>query len=159
MSSVVENVEKREKRCLVLGLYLMTDAMLFASLFATYMILKPGTNGLPGPSELFSPSYVLIETIILLVSSFLCGSSNLALHHGRHRQFEWFLGGALLLGATFVALELKEFAGLVVEHNVPSASAFLSGFFTPRRNARTSYCHRTALGVRVDMGDASTRIS
>lgn len=125
-----ELTHKQEKHQLGFWAYIMTDCMLFASLFATYMILRNATNGGPGGSELFNLGFVLVETLILLTSSYLCGLANLALHHGRRKEFIVYLGATILLGVSFLALELHEFGQLVAEGHGPQASAFLSAFFT-----------------------------
>ena len=108
----------------------MTDAMLFACLFATYMILRHGTNGGVDGTAIFSMPYVLIESILLLTSSYTCGLANLALHYGKRQQFMMYLGATLLLGAAFLAMEIHEFGGLITDGNGPSRSAFLTGFFS-----------------------------
>jgi cytochrome o ubiquinol oxidase subunit 3 len=58
--------------------YLMTDCVLFASLFATYAVLHNNTFGGPAGRQLFDMPYVLDETVILLTSSFTCGLAMLA---------------------------------------------------------------------------------
>lgn len=126
----VELQHKRDKHELGFWSYIMTDCMLFASLFATYMILRNSTNGGPGGSELFSLGFVLVETVILLTSSYMCGLANLALRHGKRKEFVAYLGATIVLGASFLALELHEFGQLIAEGHGPQASAFLSAFFT-----------------------------
>lgn len=121
---------KRDKVQFGFWSYLMTDCMLFASLFATYILLRNSTNGGPGGDELFSMGFVLIETIILLTSSYLCGIASLALCHGKRKEFMVTFLATILLGITFLALELYEFGQLIAEGHGPSASAFLSAFFT-----------------------------
>ena len=120
---------KRDKMQLGFWSYLMTDCMLFASLFATYMILRNGTNGGPGSNDLFSLPFVLVETLILLTSSYMCGLANLALHHGRRKEFMVYLGFTIALGVSFMAMEVHEFAKLISEGYGPQFSAFLSGCF------------------------------
>lgn len=129
--SVSQSVtDKHTKAQLGFWLYLMTDLMLFASLFATYMVLKPGTAGGPSAHDLFEPEYALIETIILLVSSFACGLALLGMRYGK----KWFalgwLGVTVLLGIAFLALELMEFGNFIREGHTWQQSAFLSSFFT-----------------------------
>lgn len=111
-------------------LYLMTDIILFASLFATYMILRPNVNGGPGPAELLDPAYALVETLLLLVSSFTCGLAVLALRYSYVRLAVGMLVATLALGAGFLALELYEFGELVHHGHTWADSAFLSAFFT-----------------------------
>lgn len=126
----VELAEKRDKVQLGFWLYLMTDCMLFTSLFATFMILRHSTNGGPGGSEIFSIGFVLIETLILLTSSYMCGLANLAIHSNRIKEFAIYLGATIALGIAFLAMELTEFGHLIAEGHGWQSSAFLSAFFT-----------------------------
>lgn len=111
-------------------LYLMTDIILFASLFATYMVLRSGTAGGASSADLLDPKYALVETVLLLTSSFAAGVAALALRFKRVNLALGMLGATLLLGLGFLALELNEFTALVREGHSWQASAFLSGFFT-----------------------------
>lgn len=111
-------------------LYLMTDCMLFATLFATYSVLSGSTNGGPGAKELFSLPFVLVETGLLLTSSLLSGIMLLALRFGKTKQALRLLGAVILLGAGFLGMELYEFTTLIQEGHSWQASAFLSSFFT-----------------------------
>lgn len=116
----------------VLGfwMYLMTDCILFAALFATYAVLHTSTFGGPSSKELFNLSTAFIETMILLCSSITCGFAMLsALKSEKNRVIGWF-AVTLLLGLSFVAIELHEFAEFVHEGNSWTRSAFLSAFFT-----------------------------
>lgn len=110
--------------------YIMTDCVLFASLFATFMVLRNSTYGGPSGEELFSLPFVLAETLILLTSSFTCGLALLAAHRAAKRQVLFWFGLTGLLGLAFLGLELSEFANLVHEGHSWLASAFLSAFFT-----------------------------
>lgn len=116
----------------VLGfwMYLMTDCLLFGSLFATYAILHNSTFGGPSSRELFSLSTAFIETMILLLSSVTCGFGMLASLRNETKQTIAWLSVAFALGASFVAMELHEFHHLVQEGNSWQRSAFLSSFFT-----------------------------
>jgi len=110
--------------------YLMTDCVLFASLFAVFAVLRNNTNGGPGGPELFNLPFVLVETIILLTSSFVCG---LVLLAAQRKARSYVVAGLLiifLLGLSFMALELTEFSHLVHEGNSWRESGFLSAFFT-----------------------------
>lgn len=110
--------------------YLMTDCVLFASVFATYAVLHNNTYGGPSGRELFSMSYVLVETMILLTSSFTCGLAMLALQRRDKRQVLGWLLITAALGIAFLTLEISEFHHLVQEGNSWRRSGFLSGFFT-----------------------------
>jgi cytochrome o ubiquinol oxidase subunit 3 len=108
----------------------MTDFVLFASLFATYAVLHAGTFGGPGSKQLFDAPFALLETLILLASSFSCGLALLAARSGSKKGAIASLAATLLLGSSFVALELSEFAKFIGMGAVPSKSAFLSSYFT-----------------------------
>lgn len=111
-------------------LYLMTDCILFASLFATFVVLRPATAGGPSGIDIFQMPVVLAETIILLTSSFTCGLALIAL---KQKNIKWLLGWLAVtytLGVAFLTIELTEFAVLVSEGYGWDRSAFLTGFFT-----------------------------
>ncbi len=110
--------------------YLMTDCVLFASLFATFAVLRNNTFGGPPGSVLFSLPYVLTETLILLTSSFTCGLGLLAgYRQAKNQVIAWF-GVTFLLGLSFLVLEISEFTRLIKDGNGPQRSGFLSSFFT-----------------------------
>lgn len=111
-------------------IYLMTDCIVFASLFATYAVLHNNTFGGPGGKELFSLPFVLTETLVLLTSSFTCGLAMLAVRHNKTRHVLYALGVTFLLGIVFLSLELTEFRHLALEGNSWRRSGFLSAFFT-----------------------------
>lgn len=111
-------------------IYLMTDCILFATLFITYAVLHHETFGGPTSKDLFDLSTAFAETMILLVSSVTCGFAVLAtINREREKAILW-LALSFFLGASFVGIELKEFSHLVHEGNSWTRSAFLSSFFT-----------------------------
>lgn len=116
----------------VLGfwMYLMTDCIVFASLFCTYAILHDSTFGGPSSKEIFSLKTAFVETMILLFSSVTCGFGMLAALKDQKNKILGWLAVSFLLGASFVAIELTEFSELVHEGNSWTRSAFLSSFFT-----------------------------
>lgn len=116
----------------VLGfwMYLMTDCILFATLFTTYAVLHHNTFGGPSSRDLFSLPTTLAETILLLFSSVTCGLGMVASLKNKSRQVVGWFAIAFLLGASFVAIELTEFHGIVSEGHSWKTSAFLSSFFT-----------------------------
>lgn len=111
-------------------MYLMTDFVLFASLFAAYAVLRGNIFNGPSGKELFDAPYVLLETVVLLTSSFTCGLSLLAAHRENRRALIASLGATALLGAAFVSLELAEFAKLIAHGISWQTSGFLSAYFT-----------------------------
>lgn len=111
-------------------LYIMTDCVLFAGLFATYAVLHNNTFGGPSGHDLFSLPFVLKETLILLTSSFTCGLAMLAAHRNDKKQVLFWFGVTFLLGIAFLAMELTEFRHLVHDGDSWRRSGFLSSFFT-----------------------------
>lgn len=122
--------QNSEKVGLGFWLYLMTDCILFASLFATYLVLRGNTANGPTPSEIFSLPYVLVETLLLLTSSFIAGLALLALQRGKRQLTLILLVITGILGASFLVMELTEFRHLVLDGHSWSQSAFLSSYFT-----------------------------
>ncbi|HEY6736936.1 MAG TPA: cytochrome o ubiquinol oxidase subunit III [Candidatus Saccharimonadia bacterium] len=110
--------------------YLMTDCVIFACLFATYAVLHRNTAGGPGAAELFSLPFVLAETLILLTSSYTAGLGLLSARRGERRAMFAWLALTGLLGLAFLGLEISEFRNLVIEGNSWQRSGFLSAFFT-----------------------------
>lgn len=110
--------------------FLMSDAILFAMVFATYATSVHSTAGGPGPRELYDLNSVFIQTLLLLASSFTFGMASLALKfkHGTSRLIGW-LALTLLLGLAFLGFEAHDFASMVANGGVPSRSGFLSAFW------------------------------
>ncbi len=111
-------------------LYLMTDCVLFASLFAVYAVLHGNTNGGPAGYEIFKMPYVLVETLLLLTSSFTCGLATIALQNRHKKAVIWLFIVTFLLGVSFLVMELTEFRHLVIDGNSWRESGFLSSYFT-----------------------------
>ena len=121
---------QNDKVTLGLWLYLMTDLMVFAALFATYIVLKPGQNGGVGPSDIYNLPYALLQTVILLVSSATAGVGYLLAQYGHRRSFIILMTMTIALGVGFVGMEFHEFRTLVQEGHSWQASGFLTGFFS-----------------------------
>ena len=111
-------------------IYLMTDCVLFASLFATYAVLRNNTYGGPTGVEVFNLPLILVATLLLLTSSFTCGMALLAAKHRDKNALLMWLGLTLFLGLGFLGIELTEFSQLIAEGNSWQRSGFLSAFFT-----------------------------
>lgn len=109
--------------------YLMTDLLIFGVLFATYAVLHGNSFGGPTTHELYDLPFALLETIILLTSSFTSGVGILMAHKKKKNQVLLWFGLTFLLGAAFLGLELTEFSKLIEEGNSFTRSAFLSSFF------------------------------
>lgn len=110
--------------------FLMSDAILFGMVFATYVTSLNGTAGGPGPHDLYDIKSAFIETMLLLASSFTFGMASLALKykHGKLRLIGW-MALTLILGVAFLCFELHDFASMFAKGGVPSRSGFLSAFF------------------------------
>src|SRR4051794_13617775 len=111
-------------------LFVLSDIILFSALFATYASLVHATDGGPTANQLFDRNLVAIETIALLVSSFVCGLAMIAAKRGNMAWTQIFLLVTGLLGFVFLAIELYEFRSMIAEGAGPQRSAFLSSFFT-----------------------------
>ena len=110
--------------------FLMSDAILFGMVFASYVTSVHATAGGPGPHDLYDITSVFIETLLLLASSFTFGMASLALkYQHRTRQLIGWLALTLLLGVAFLCFELHDFASMFAKGGVPSRSGFLSAFF------------------------------
>ena len=111
-------------------LFVLSDMVLFSALFATYASLVHATDGGPVTNQVFHRDLVIVETIALLVSSFVCG---LAMITAKRANMVWTQGWLLLtglLGLVFLFIEISEFAGMIAIGAGPQRSAFLSAFFT-----------------------------
>ena len=128
MSAIVQADDS--KPILGFWIYIMTDCVLFASLFAIYAVLYNNTAGGPSGFQLFNLKNVLAETLILLTSSFTCGLAMLAAHRDDRKQTLMWFAVTFLLGVAFLAIELTEFRHFVVTGNSWRRSGFLSAFFT-----------------------------
>jgi len=111
-------------------IYLMSDLILFATLFATFAVLGHNYAGGPTGKDLFDLPYLLGETLFLLCSSVTYGLVMLAVRDGKKKWVLMGLAVTFLLGLGFVAMEINEFHGLIAAGQGPDRSAFLSSFFT-----------------------------
>ncbi len=129
MNRAEEEVAIRQRKSLGFWIYLMTDCLLFATLFATFAVLRTSTFGGPSGADLFDLDFVLVETMILLFSSFTIGLSVLAAARGLKKQTLIWLLITGVLGAAFLSMELWEFSQLIHEGYGWQRSAFLSSYF------------------------------
>jgi len=112
-------------------IFLITDCILFGTLFATYIVLRGNTNGGPTAEELFQMPGVIASTFILLTSSFTSGLAVLSMNRGNVKGLIGWLAVTALLGASFITLEITEFMHMVQAENATiGTSAFLSAFYT-----------------------------
>jgi len=128
---VVEEVHHPEGGSTNLGfwIYLMSDCLIFAVLFATYGVLGASLAGGPGPRDLFELPLVALNTTMLLLSSITYGFAMLAMHRMDQKETLKWLAITGGFGAAFIAIELYEFAHLIHEGAGPQRSGFLSAFF------------------------------
>ena len=111
-------------------IYLMSDCLLFAVLFATYGVLGGNYAAGPGPRDLFDLSLVAVNTSMLLLSSITYGFAMLSARQRRIGAMLLWLAITGLFGCAFLGIELYEFAHLIHQGATPQRSAFLSAFFT-----------------------------
>ncbi|MDE2330583.1 MAG: cytochrome c oxidase subunit 3 [Bradyrhizobium sp.] len=111
-------------------IYLMSDAIIFALLFATFVVMSHNPAAGPASHTLFRLPDTFAKTILLLASSTTLGCSTAAAATGqRWRTLAW-LGATFLFGLGFVTMEISEFYGMAVAGAGPWRSGFLSAFFT-----------------------------
>ena len=111
-------------------IYLMSDCLIFAVLFATYGVLGGNYAAGPAPKDLFDLSLVALNTTMLLLSSMTYGFAMLSSYRNKVGATQLWLAITGLFGAAFLGIELYEFAHLIHEGATPQRSAFLSSFFT-----------------------------
>ncbi len=111
-------------------IYLMSDCLIFAILFACYAVLGGNYAAGPGPKDLFDLGLVAVNTAMLLFSSITYGFAMVAMQRGSLNGTRAWLAVTGLFGAAFLGIELYEFAHLIHEGATPQRSAFLSAFFT-----------------------------
>ena len=111
-------------------LYLMSDCLIFAVLFACYAVYGRSYAAGPSPADLFELPTVALNTAMLLLSSITYGFAMLVMEKGRKWGTVGWLVVTAAFGAAFVGIELTEFAHLIGEGAGPQRSAFLSSFFT-----------------------------
>lgn len=119
-------------RLLGFWLYMLSDSLIFAALFAAYGVLSYDTSlaGGPGPRTVASPNYAYVETVVLLTSVLFYGLAMVELRRNRPRALIGWLVAALLFGAGFIGLEWHELADLAAGGATPQRSGYLAIFFT-----------------------------
>ena len=123
-------------------IFILSDIITFSTLVAAYAVLRDATAGGPTGADLFERGNLALETACLLLSSFTCGLATIAMRVHNRFWFQIAMLATAVLGAAFLALEVREFYGFVAQGAGPSRSAFLSAFFT------LVGCH----GVHVTVG-------
>lgn len=128
--SEVQQSQQTEKATFGFWLYLMTDCVLFASLFAVFAVMRNSVWDGPTGVDIFSLPYVWLLTMLLLLSSFTCGLALTAARDNNVKRTFRLLIITGILGLAFLGLELYEFAKLIHEGYGWQRSGFLSAFFT-----------------------------
>ncbi|MFD2616350.1 cytochrome aa3 quinol oxidase subunit III [Terrilactibacillus laevilacticus] len=124
------STEEGSNKILGFWVFLGAEIVLFSALFSVYLVLHSHTAGGPTSKDLFEVREFMIETFLLLISSFTCGLGTIELRRHNVKGLVAWLVITLLLGLGFVGMELNEFITYVtVEHATIQTSAFLSGFF------------------------------
>ncbi len=122
-------VDVYEEKALGFWIYLMSDAIIFALLFATYVVMAPNNADGPTGKTLFDLSRTFGETMLLLFSSITFGFASVAIWRGKRALALTWLAVTFVLGAACVALEIGEFTGMYEQGAGPQRSGFLSAFF------------------------------
>ncbi|MCA2016596.1 cytochrome o ubiquinol oxidase subunit III [Vibrio tritonius] len=110
-------------------IYLMSDCILFASLFATYAVLRDATAGGVSGKDIFELPFVFVETMLLLLSSITFGFGIIAMKRKQVGALKLWMVITFLFGAGFIGMEIYEFHHLIAAGHGPDSSAFLSSFF------------------------------
>jgi cytochrome o ubiquinol oxidase subunit 3 len=128
---VIDKQREEQPRLLGFWVFLMSDALIFALLFAVYATMIHATDGGPTGKQLFDLKASLIETLLLLISSFTFGmaSLNVMYRPQRLRLLVGWLGVTLALGLAFLAMELNDFRLLIAQGASAQRSGFLSAFY------------------------------
>jgi cytochrome o ubiquinol oxidase subunit III len=111
-------------------IYLMSDCLIFAMLFATFGVVGGNYAAGPAPKDLFDLPLVAVNTSMLLLSSITYGFAMLSMQRSKIGATQAWLAVTGLFGLAFIGIELSEFAHMIHEGATPQRSAFLSSFFT-----------------------------
>lgn len=121
--------EANERVMFGFWIYLMTDLLMFAILFAVYAVLHGNTVGGEAGNKLFKLPMAFNETLLLLTSSFTCGIGMIAARRCDKKQVLTWFSVTFVLGLAFLILELKEFSDLIGEGQTLRTNAFMSSFY------------------------------
>ena len=130
-------------------IFLISDIILFSALFATYAVLTNATAGGPSGRDLFELPTVAVETACLLLSTVFCGFAGIGAQVRRNGMYYGSMAATFVLGATFVAIELHEFATMIDVGAGPGRSAFLSAFFALIGCHGCFYPSADSLGIKA----------
>jgi cytochrome o ubiquinol oxidase subunit III len=125
-----EEVHPENGTLLGFWLYLMSDCLIFACLFAVYGVLGRSYAAGPSGADLFDLELVALNTAMLLMSSITYGFAMIEMNRNRTKAVLVWLAITGLFGLAFLGIEMYEFAHLIHQGATPQRSAFLSSFFT-----------------------------
>jgi cytochrome o ubiquinol oxidase subunit 3 len=111
-------------------IYVMTDAIMFATLFAVYAVLHNNIYGGPGIKDVASLPHMLMQTIVLIVGAFTYGLSFVGFYKGKISRVFFWLAVTFLLGLLFLGIEINDCTDLMAKGYSWKNSAFLSSYFT-----------------------------
>lgn len=111
-------------------IYLMTDAIMFAGLFATYSVLHNNTFGGPGIQQITSLHHVMLQTLIFLISAFTYGLGYVALHRGQKIRLKFWSLVTFFLGLAYLTVQYHEYRHVFQLGSDWTTSAFMSVYFT-----------------------------
>lgn len=109
-------------------IFLGVETIMFLTLFATYFIFTPSTEG-PPPSDVFQLGIVLAASVFLITSSGTLFLSEKGLNNKNNKTIVIWLVITLLLGLSFLAIELTEIRNLMADGYTTSTSSFLSAYY------------------------------
>ncbi|WP_338753675.1 cytochrome aa3 quinol oxidase subunit III [Bacillus sp. FJAT-52991] len=124
------STEENKLKILGFWIFLGAEIALFSTLFTVYFVLEHRTGNGPAGAEIFEMGPVMLETIILLASSFTIGLGVNAMRLGSKKAMMTFFGITLVLGLAFLGVEIMEFVTYIHEGATMQTSAFLSSLFT-----------------------------
>lgn len=120
---------QNRNRILGFWLFLASECIIFASLIGTYLALSGQTADGPGPEEIFDLGLIFVATFVLLTSSLTGVLSTIGMQRGNFRMMHFWLSATILLGLTFLSLEIYEFTHYVNMGFTFSTSAFSSAYY------------------------------
>ncbi len=125
-----EEDERCEELLFGFWVFMMSDAVVFGLLFGVYATMLHAEAGGPGPHQLYDMGSAFTETVLLLTSSFTFGFASLSLKHSRSRlPLVLWIGITMILGLSFLGIELHDFVSMVAKGGGPTRSGFTSAFF------------------------------
>ncbi|MDO8953890.1 MAG: cytochrome c oxidase subunit 3 [Gammaproteobacteria bacterium] len=130
MTTDIHHDETSSKVIFGFWAYILTDFIMFAALFATYIVLRNNTFGSIDASQVASLHYVLIQTMYLLAANFTFGLCLVASHSASKARVMLWMGVTFLLALGFLRMEQHQFCHLIANGYTWQTSAFLSAFFT-----------------------------